>query len=794
MLSMVYKNSNIDANRQLEFNASAEGGLSSAEVEALKSSGLVNVTSNKSYKSVGNIIFDNVFTYFNLIYFALGFCLLLVGSYKDMFFLFVIILNIFIGIFQQIRSKIKIDKLTLISSLKCLVVRDGKNEVVLNSEVVLGDVIIFKTGDQINVDAEVLKGQVQVDESLLTGESDPILKVNGAQLLSGSFVLSGSCVARVCKVGDSCYACKLAKQAKENVKPNKSEMMSSLNKIIKVIGFTVIPFGTILFLKQIFIMHMQYTDAVRMTVAALVGMIPEGLYLLTSVALAVSVIKLIESKVLVHEMSCIETLARVDVLCVDKTGTITEPIMKVVGIKSLIDAKEFNVEEVLNAVVGNMAGDNTTAKALKVRFCKGTSWVADKVHPFLSSTKWFAVEFKDFGTYILGAAEFILGDEYVKVKDEVDESIKDGKRVLLLAKLEGAITNSEIFGNIVPLCLVLIENPIRKGVHKTFNFFQSQGVRIKVISGDNPASVLNVCNKANIKNLDSYVDASNLKSDEALKEATLKYDIFGRVTPEQKRKIVQFLQNSKEKHTVAMVGDGVNDVLALRDSDVGVAMASGSDAASQAAEMVLLNSDFDFMPKAVMEGRRVINNIQRFATLFLVKNIFSFSFAFLALFLNLMFPITPFQFTFISAITIGLPSFLLTMEPSTELVRGSFIKNVLKKALPGGVCNLLTVLSVQIFSRLFSLELGEISSISAVLLGLTGLVVLHEVCSPLNGLKTLVIAVMSFLMGVCIIFSKLGFCNIYGLSKCAAMFLVVAACSIRFILKFLILIFGKLKR
>ncbi len=763
--------------------ATVENGLSSSQVENLKEKGFLNVSSKKSYKTVGRIIFDNIFTYFNLIFIALGVCLLLVGAYKDMTFLFVIFFNILIGSGQQIRSKIKIDRLNLISSSKSLVIRDGKEQIILNDEVVRDDIIIFKTGDQINIDAVVLEGEVQVDESLLTGESDPVFKEKGRELLSGSFVLSGSCVARVEKVGDYCYACKLSNEAKKDVKKNKSEMMNSINRIIKVIGFIIIPFGLVLFLKQTFLLGVEYKKSVPTIVAALVGMIPEGLYLLTSIALLVGVVKLIEYKVLVHDMSCIETLARVNMICVDKTGTITEPKMKVVDVINFLRVdREQEVLGVLNAVVDSMPPENPTAKALKEKFIKGSNLKVLKIFPFLSTTKWFGVEFENDEKFVIGAPEFILKEDYVKIKSRVEENMNEGKRVLLLAKVEGTIEKNSLKGLIVPFSLVCLENPIRNGIFKTFNFFESQGVDIKVISGDNPVFVYNVCKKAKIKNVKTFVDASTFKTDEELKDAVYKYDIFGRVTPTQKRKIVRFLQEGK--NTVAMVGDGVNDVLALRASDVGVAMASGSEAASQACEIVLLNSDFEHMPKIVLQGRRVINNIQRFASLFLVKNIFSFSFSFLALFLKLRFPITPYQFMYISALTIGIPSFFLTLEPTTAIVKGSFIHNVLKKAMPGGLCNLINMLLVQVLLSVFNVDRSEISFVSATLLGVTGIFVLLEICRPLNKLKLFVVVVMSILMGFCIFFVK-DFANIFSLSFHSLFVLVLLSFLVQPMLKFL---------
>ena len=788
---MFKKNSKYEVENFERIFAKPEEGLDENQVKSQVEKGLVNITSHDSYKSFGRIIFDNVFTYFNLIFIVLGFLLVLVGAYKDMAFLFVVFFNILIGIVQQIRSKVKIDKLNIISSPRSTVMRSGEKVKILNSEVVRDDIIFFKTGEQINVDAKILNGSVQVDESLLTGEADPIYKKENENLLSGSFVLSGSCVARVENVGNSCYANKLVFEAKKDVEKNKSYMMNAINTIIKIISFAIIPFGVILFLKQIFLLKMDFNISIKTVVAALVGMIPEGLYLLTSVSLVVSILKLVKANVLVHEMSAVETLARVDLICIDKTGTITEPEMKVVDIVRLhVTAEQISVEEVINAVVDNMPDDNITAKALKKRFYKSSSWEVDKIHPFLSSTKWFGVEFEKHGKFLIGAPEFILKEQYIKIKYKVEEGLNDGKRVILLAKLDGEIKNSEIVGDLQPLALILLENPIRKSIFKVFSFFNSQGVKIKVISGDNPDFVFNVCKKAKIENISGCVDASKLKTYEDLEKAVEENDVFGRVTPAQKRDIVRLLKKYK-KHTVAFVGDGVNDVLALRNSDVGIAMLSGSEAAAQACEIVLLNSDFEFMPKIVLEGRRVINNIERFAALFLTKNIFSFSFAFLALIFKLRFPITPYQFTFISSITIGLPSFLLTMEPTTSIVRGSFVKNVFKKAIPCGLCNIFITLLVQILFNIFKINSAEMSHVSAAILGISGIFILLEVCRPLNFLKRIIVLAMSFLMAISIFFAK-GFANFFTLSLNSVLILIFTSVLIWPILKFLILIFNNI--
>ncbi len=743
-------------------------GLSTDQVRRLTESGFSNVLKNDSYKTVWQIIFDNVFTFFNLVFCILSLFLLIAHSYKDMLFMFVIVLNTSIGIFQQIRSKIKLDKLNLISSLKTEVIRNGFHQAIANHEIVKGDIVSLKTGDQITVDAVVLKGSLQADESLLTGETDPILKQEGSILLSGSFVLSGNCLARVKNVGKNCYANKLTLEAKKNSRSAESEMTRSLNCLIQIIGVLLIPIGFLMFVKEILVLHHSYGKAIQAVAASIVGMIPEGLYLLTSVALAISVMKLIKSKTLVHEMSCIEMLARVDVLCVDKTGTITQPKMEVVGVVFLenVRANEKHLTEILSEVVFNMPADSETAAALKRHFKTHLGFVVKRIHPFLSSTKWFAVEFEKEGTFLLGAADFILCEKYYMISSRVEEFAVEGKRVLLFAELSGGrVLDGEIEGEVEPICLVLIENPIRFSAEKTFRFFEQKGVEIKVISGDNPVAVSSICRKIHLKNAENFVDASKLKTEEEIEEALNSKTVFGRVSPSQKRQFVKILQK-KGKHTVAMTGDGVNDVLALRQADVGVAMASGSSAASQAAAIVLLNSNFASMPKIVHEGQRVINNIERSAALFLVKNIFSFCFAVLTIFFKIGFPITPFQSSCISFLTIGTPSFLLTLENTAGIIKGKFLNNVFKKALPGGFCNVLVVLFVQVLTQKIGFSDDETSAFCVVVIAFNGLPILFELCRPMNWKRNLVFSITAGLMiisfGFLVFSSRFSYFNFFS--------------------------------
>lgn len=732
--------------------ASPALGLTQQQVQQRVQAGLDNKPVQAPFKTIPQIIWDNVFTFFNLVFVILGVLLAIVHSYKDMLFLVIIVANTFIGIFQQIRSKNTLDKLTLISAPRVEVVREGSVRTIPSEQLVRDDIAIFSTGNQICADAVILEGEVQADESLLTGESDPISKKPGDLLLSGSFLLSGKCRARLNKVGAQSYASKLTLEAKKQNKTHQSEMMASLDKLIHVIGYLLIPIGLILFFKQHFILGLDLEQSVVSTVAALIGMIPEGLYLLTSIALAVSVINLARSKTLVHEMNCIETLARVDVLCVDKTGTITEPKMKVAGLIPLNSQwNKESVTQMLSAFYHHSEHSNSTAQAMQAYFSAGAAnWKAAKTIPFLSSTKWSAVVFERQGTFVVGAPEFILKPMDPRIAKRMAFHSKQGERVLLAARLDGTIENNQLLGHIVPIALIVLSNPIRKNAPRTFQFFDRQGVAIKVISGDHPATVSQVAQQANIRHADKYIDASTLKTNEQIANAARQYTVFGRVTPDQKRKLIRALQ--RQRRIVAMTGDGVNDVLALKDADVSVAMASGSDAACQAANLVLLESDFSAMPKVVMEGRRVINNIQRAAALFLVKNIFSFLLSFVSVFVSIPYPITPLQLSLISAITIGIPSFLLAIEPNQSLVHGKFLHNVLAKAFPGGLTNFILIIGAQFFAFAFSLSVEELSTITTILLGFNGLLVLFQVCKPFNLIHMITWLLMAASMLVSVVF------------------------------------------
>ena len=631
-------------------------------------------------------------------------------------------------------------------------------------------------------------GSIQVNESLLTGEADAIKKETGAELMSGSFVLSGHCLAQLTKVGAESYAAKLASEAKQNVKAAKSEMMRSLSRLITVVGIVLIPMGILLFLRQI--RDSAFAQAVESTVAALIGMIPEGLYLLTSVAIAVSSLKLARNRVLVQDMNCIETLAHVDILCVDKTGTITEPAMEVAELYPLCSEQYTHekIEKILAAFYYNQEADNETAAAMSRQFAMESDWTAIIRIPFTSATKWAAADFGENGSYLIGAPEFILCEKYDSLREMIEPWAQRGCRALLLAAYGEAPSdtlNSEL---VTPIALIYLTNAIRPDAADTFRYFAEQGVSIRVISGDNPLTVSEVAGRAGIENAKHYIDASTLSQPEDYAEAVQKYTVFGRVTPEQKRHLIRAFR--EQGHTVAMTGDGVNDVLALKDSNCGIAMASGAQAAAQISRIVLLDSQFSAMPQIVAEGRRVINNIQRAASLFLVKNIFSICLTLVLLFVNMPYPLQPIQLSLISVLTIGIPSFFLSLEPNYAIVRGKFMRNVIRRAMPGGLTNVILVLLAMLCTKLFDLPLAELETITLWILATVGFVTLYHVSVPFTKLRIAVFAVTVCAMLVCLLLMP-GFFELTALSSKSILILALLMVACPTLIYVLRLIFDR---
>ncbi len=705
-------------------------GLSSAEVEARHEQGLDNRDVGVKTKSIKQIILGNTFTFFNIVNFILGFLVLSTGSLKNMLFLGVVVANTAIGSFQEIRSKKTIDKLSLISAPKVNVIRDGNLQTITVSDVVKDDLILLEIGNQICADCVVVSGEVEVDESLLTGESDPVGKKAGDKLMSGSFIVSGNCLAQAENVGAESYANKIAGEASKK-KDEKSEIMKSLNIIVKFISFSLVPVGGLLFWKSFFVEGVSYRSSIVSMVAALTGMIPEGLVLLTSVVFAVSVIRLSKHNTLVQELYCIESLARVDVLCLDKTGTITEGSMQLDGFVPLDGHSEEEMREAISALVTVLNDNNPTYNALLAEFGKNSDMTALNTVPFSSARKWSGAQLDNRKTYLMGAGEFILGEGFSPYKEIAESYAANGSRVLLLASSDSGFDEEK---NVPPhttaVGLILISDKIRAEAPDTLAYFAEQGVDLKVISGDNAVTVSQIAKKAGLKNADNYIDASTLETDEEIREAVLTHSVFGRVTPEQKFKFVKFLK--EEGHTVAMTGDGVNDVLALRESDCSIAMASGSDAARTVSDLVLLDSNFASLPKVVREGRRSINNLQRSASLFLTKTIFSVLLSVLFIFVSTTYPFEPIQMSLISSLTIGIPSFILALEPNKDRIKGKFIVNVIKKAIPSAIPMFLNILMLVLIERAFALSFVELSTTAVILTFFTGVIMLFRVSFPFN--------------------------------------------------------------
>ncbi len=726
-------------------------GLTDEEVRQRVEEGLTNRADISTDKTTKEIVISNVFTYFNLIFLVITILLIMVGSFRNLTFLPIIIGNTVIGIVQEIRAKKTLEKMSLLNAPRADVIRNGSVKQISTEELVKDDVILLTAGKQICADAVVISGNIQVNESLLTGEADEVEKTEGSTLMSGSFVVSGECYARLEKVGNESYISKLSLEAKSMGGKEQSEMIRSINLIVKWVGIVIIPIGLILFWQSHFVNGESITKSVTSTVAAIIGMIPEGLYLLTTVALALSTMKLARKKVLLHDMKSIETLARVDVLCVDKTGTITEPDMKLKeiflcknsgadGTQTALTLDELKslILDYANASVDN----NATMLALKAYAADALTNNTSALHrttvsqqAFSSSLKYGSVTFSD-GTYLLGAPEFIMHEDFARIEEEIIPYADKGDRVLLFARYDGENVENGINGSVTPLGFVALANPIRANAVKTL-YFKSQGVAIKVISGDNPRTVSRIAIQAGIESAESFVDAATLDTEDKIADAVNKYTVFGRVTPKQKKQLVKALQ--AKGHTVAMTGDGVNDILAMKDADCSVAMASGSEAAAQAAQVVLLDSDFAHMPDVVYEGRRVVNNIQRSASLFLVKNIFSLLLSLFSVILMVTYPLEPAQVSLISMFTIGVPGFLLALEQNKDRIKGHFITNVMLKALPGGLTDVIAVGALVVCGEVFCISDASIGTIATLVLSVVGFMILFKISEPLNGMKYAVI-------------------------------------------------------
>ena len=770
-------------------------GLSTAEVEFRKKAGLSNESVDSSTKTVAQIIRSNVVTYYNLIFLIITILLIVVGSFRDLTFLPIIIANMLIGIIQELRSKKILDDLTILNTPKITVRRNGSDQEVLADELVQDDVITLSAGGQIPADALVLSGNITVNEALITGEADEIVKKEGDSLFSGSFVISGECMAKLEKVGKDSYISGLMLQATQTKEGEQSEMIRALNRLVQTVGVIILPIGAILFLQQYFFSGATMKDSVTGMVAAILGMIPEGLYLLASVAMVVSVMRLGKQKVLIHDMKCIETLARVNVLCVDKTGTITVPEMEVAQFilakdqslaaeekeketdrqseykNQTAEEEKHKVAKTISDCVRALPCDNATMEALQQYFTEPMENSAEKIVTFSSATKYSGVVLAG-KAYVVGAPEFVLRQDYAAVQGTIEVFLEKGYRVLVFAEYEGNLDGKELTENADPIAFILLNNAIREGAMDTFRYFSKRGVEVKVISGDNPVTVSEIAKKAGIRHAEKQVDAATLKTADAVRKAAKKYTVFGRVTPEQKRLLVQALK--EQGKTVAMTGDGVNDILALKDADCSIAMASGSEAASHVAQLVLLDNDFNKMPAVVMEGRRVVNNIGRTASLYLVKNIFSMLLAVFSMLFLIDYPLEPSQVSLISVFTIGIPSFFLALEQNRNQIHGHFLTNVLIQALPAGITDFIVVSGLVIFCREFGVEKECVSTSCTILVAVVGFMILYHIAKPMTTPHAILIAAMVIGWLFCMLFFSELFAITTITGKCAMLMIVFA--------------------
>lgn len=753
-------------------------GLTSFEVEERIRQGKINKNIDETDRPVWEIVKRNTFTFFNLIFAVIAILISLVQAWNQLIFLPIIVINTIVGIYQEIKAKRYLDQMTLLHAPQSTVIRNGQQEKIASDDLVEEDIIILKTGNQIVADARIVEGSIFVNESLLTGEADEIEKNVDDKLLSGSFVVSGEAKVILEKVGKDSYISKLTEQAKLVDHGEDSEMLRALNKLLKWVSFIILPIAVILFTQNYFVNHNTLQTSVVAMVAAVIGMIPEGLYLLTTIALTLSSVKLARNQVLLHNMKSIESLARVDVLCVDKTGTITEPRMSVeqIFVSPSSNISEAKFMSLLSDYISANTDDNDTMKAIReFMLAKGDlqnqMTGVKKIIPFSSKVKYSAVCFEN-ESYLLGAPEIVLGKTYEKISSEINHLLEEGFRVLVLAGTKEKIYDQLNLGAYA-LGYVVLANPIRENAKSTFNYFAEQGVNIKVISGDNPQTVSAVAKRAGITGAERFIDANLLKTKEDLDQAVESYTVFGRVTPDQKRRLVQALK--RKDHTVAMTGDGVNDILAMKSADCSIAMASGSDAATQVAQVVLLDSDFGHMTQVVTEGRRVVNNVQRSAILFLVKNLFSIILAIISAIFVFTYPLQASQLSLISLFTIGIPGFLLSLEENDKRIEKDFIKNVILKALPASLTEITAVLGVVIAGAAFKLTASEISTSAVILLAVVGFMILTKISAPLNRFK---MGIIIFNI-VGIIISGFMFNSLFSISKISLdSFVLVALLSL----------------
>ena len=770
-------------------------GLTNEQVQQRIEEGKINVNENPNTRSYKQIVRENVLTFFNFLNLALMIMVLLVGSYKNSMFMGIIVINTVIGIIQEVRAKKTLDKLAILTESKAVVLREGKKWSISTEKLVLDDILFLKTGDQVPADARVLEGSIEVNESLLTGESDNLQKNEGDELFSGSFVTSGEACCQVIHVGKDNYASQITSEAKE-FKRHNSELRNSLNAILKTISVIIVPMGMLLFYKQYYIAGNGIRDAVVNMVAAVLGMIPEGLVLLTSVALTLGALTLTRKNTLVQELYCIETLARVDTLCLDKTGTITAGTMCVEQVQPYVEGMEIKapdganvsesestingaegetkeltelaaseiqgaentgltvsgaqleltmgeIERVMANMMSVLKDKNATADALHKRFSRRTDMPVDHCIPFSSDRKYSGVAFKEEGTYLMGAAQFLFPDGNEDLMKQCSAYGKEGLRVLVLAHSPNLNQENELPEGLKPVALFMLTDIIRDNAPETLAFFKDQGVDLKVISGDDPVTVSAIAKKAGLENADKYIDATTITTPEDMERAVAECSVFGRVTPQQKKEMVLALQ--KQKHTVAMTGDGVNDVLALKEADCSVVMAEGSDAAKNIANVVLMDSNFAAMPEIVNQGRRVVNNIRTAASMFLIKTIFSVLLCLITIFWGDSYPFEPIQMSLISACAVGIPTFLLAQENNFNKIESGFLRYVFMNAFPAAVTITGCVFTIMLVCQNVYHSNIMLSTACFLVTGWNYMAALKTVYAPLSRYRKIIIYGMQFI-------------------------------------------------
>ena len=760
------------------YNPNYMKGLDVEQVKERMENNLVNYDDAPPTKTIKQIIKSNFFTYFNFINLILGGAIIGAGIYggeiwesiKNCTFMGVIIFNSIISIVQEVISKKTIDKLSVLAASKVVVIRNGKEQELGIDEIVLDDVVKFSLGDQVVCDSVILNGDVEVNESFLTGEVDPIVKKNGDTILSGSFLVSGSCYARIDHIGSDNYISKISSEAKYNKKVN-SVIMNSFEKILKVLSIVIVPVGAMLFVNQLKVTNYNITTSIFSTVAALIGMIPEGLLLLTSSVMAVSVVRLAKYNVLVQQLYCIETLARVDVICLDKTGTITEGTMELMDIICNDGVEKVKIDAVLSNFAYALDNSNATLDAIREKYPNKGIWGVSGKQEFSSSRKYSAVSFEGRGAFYLGAPEFVLREDFVNYQRQI-ESYSDYRVLVLAYDKTNILSNTPT--NLRVLAFILIQDKIREDAPDTLKYFKKQGVQVKIISGDNFVTVCNIAKRAGLKD-PKGMDAT-LLNDNNIEECLEKYDVFGRVTPEQKKKIVKTLQ--KNGHVVAMTGDGVNDVLALKQSDCSIAMASGSDAAKNVSQLVLLDSNFASMPKVVAEGRRTINNIERSASLLLIKTIFTTILVAVCIFMKSEYFYMPIHLSLITACTISIPSFILALEPNRERVKGNFMLKVVSKSFPAALTVVFNVVMIVLYKNYFSISENITSTLIVLMTGTTGFIFLYRICRPFNILRgTLLVSLITIF--IYMVFRQYAFFDLKQINNgTILLYIVFAICSV----------------